>query len=336
MRFDKPNLMVQIKFGSHLYGTSTPASDLDIKGLHIPTARDILIQKIQPVINSNRSKGPKEKNTSEDVDYEYFSPGKYLALLAAGQTVALDMLFAPTSSYLDFPDIRWTRIKEFSRKILTKKTASFVGYCRNQAYKYGVKGDRVGAARLALDFLLNVEQSHGGSSKLGDVASEVFSFIAKHPDKSELLSHGIDIDSNDSEIPHLRICGRKAAFTASIKSAREIAQGLVNEYGDRALAAEMNNGVDWKGLSHAVRIASEAIEFLTTEHITFPRPEAAYLLDIKLGKVSPQIVGNHIDQLLVDVETALAQSKLPEGFDQSLIDNFIEEMHREIVLEVPR
>lgn len=336
MRFDKPNLMVQIKFGSHLYGTSTPASDLDIKGLHIPTARDILIQKIQPVINSNRSKGPKEKNTSEDVDYEYFSPGKYLALLAAGQTVALDMLFAPTSSYLDFPDIRWTRIKEFSRKILTKKTASFVGYCRNQAYKYGVKGDRVGAARLALDFLLNVEQSHGGSSKLGDVASEVFSFIAKHPDKSELLSHGIDIDSNDSEIPHLRICGRKAAFTASIKSAREIAQGLVNEYGDRALAAEMNNGVDWKGLSHAVRIASEAIEFLTTEHITFPRPEAAYLLDIKLGKVSPQIVGNHIDQLLVDVETALAQSKLPEGFDQSLIDNFIEEMHREIVLEAQR
>ena len=336
MRFDKPNLMVQIKFGSHLYGTSTPASDLDIKGLHIPTARDILIQKIQPVINSNRSKGPKEKNTSEDVDYEYFSPGKYLALLAAGQTVALDMLFAPESSYLSIPDIRWSKIKKFAPNILTKKTASFVGYCRNQAYKYGVKGDRVGAARLALDFLLKVEQSNGGSSKLGDVAHEVFDFIAKHPDKSELLSHGIDIDSNDSEIPHLRICGRKAAFTASIKSAREIAQGLVNEYGDRALAAEMNNGVDWKGLSHAVRIASEAIEFLTTEHITFPRPEAAYLLDIKLGKVSPQIVGNHIDQLLVDVETALAQSKLPEGFDQSLIDNFIEEMHREIVLEAPR
>lgn len=333
MGFDKSNLMVQIRFGSHLYGTSTPASDLDIKGLYIPTARDILIQKIQPVINSNRSKGPKEKNTSEDVDYEYFSPGKYLTLLAAGQTVALDMLFAPESSYLSVPDTRWSKIKEFAPNILTKKTASFVGYCRNQAYKYGVKGDRVGAARLALDFLLKLEQSVGGGSKLGDVATEIISFITEHADKSELLSYGTDIDSNGSEISHLRICGRKAVFTASIKSAREIAQGLVNEYGDRALAAEKNNGVDWKGLSHAVRIASEAIEFLSTEQITFPRPEAAYLLDIKLGKVSPQVVGNHIDQLLVDVETALAQSKLPDSFDQTLIDDFIAEMHREIVLE---
>jgi len=42
--------IVQIKFGSHLYGTETPASDLNIKGVCIPTAHDILLQNVQPVI----------------------------------------------------------------------------------------------------------------------------------------------------------------------------------------------------------------------------------------------------------------------------------------------
>lgn len=35
--------IVRIKFGSHLYGTDTPASDLDYKSVHIPDARDIIL-----------------------------------------------------------------------------------------------------------------------------------------------------------------------------------------------------------------------------------------------------------------------------------------------------
>jgi hypothetical protein len=34
-----PELIVQIKFGSHLYGTNTPTSDLEFKSVYIPTAR---------------------------------------------------------------------------------------------------------------------------------------------------------------------------------------------------------------------------------------------------------------------------------------------------------
>lgn len=92
--------IVEIKFGSHLYGTNTASSDLDIKGIYLPAKKDICLQRIQPVLATKRAKSPGEKNTSEDVDYELYSPGKYLALLAEGQTVALDMLFAPEGSLL--------------------------------------------------------------------------------------------------------------------------------------------------------------------------------------------------------------------------------------------
>ena len=46
-------------------------------------------------------------------------------------------------------------------------------------------------------------------------------------------------------VGHLEVCGRKMPFTSSIKSAREVVQRLVEEYGERALQAERNEGVDW-------------------------------------------------------------------------------------------
>ena len=50
------NLVVKMKFGSHLYGTSTPLSDIDYKAVYIPEARDIILQRIQGTIHTGRSK----------------------------------------------------------------------------------------------------------------------------------------------------------------------------------------------------------------------------------------------------------------------------------------
>jgi predicted nucleotidyltransferase len=97
-------LIVQIKFGSHLYGTSTPQSDLDVKGVYLPSARDVLLQQIRPMISDSRPKEHGEKNTADDIDREAYSLQRYLELLAQGQTVALDMLFAPDWAMMQPPD----------------------------------------------------------------------------------------------------------------------------------------------------------------------------------------------------------------------------------------
>jgi hypothetical protein len=87
-----------MRFGSHLYGTDTPLSDLDLKGVYMPPARDILLQRVKPVISVNPPKPAGQRNAPGDVDREYFSLQRYLGLLAEGQTMALDMLFAPESA----------------------------------------------------------------------------------------------------------------------------------------------------------------------------------------------------------------------------------------------
>ncbi len=137
--------IVKIKFGSHLYGTSTPESGLDIKAVYIPSASDILLQRINPVAAQHRLKQHGEKNTSSDTDFEAYSLQRYLELLAEGQTVALDMLFAPDSAMLEEPHGLWREIQSLSPQLLTRGATAFVRYCRQQANKYGIKGSRVAA-----------------------------------------------------------------------------------------------------------------------------------------------------------------------------------------------
>lgn len=82
--------ILRIQFGSHLYGTSTPASDLDFKSIYIPNARDILLGRVKGSISTKRPKLEGEKNFAGEVDEEAYSLQRFLGLVAEGQTVALD------------------------------------------------------------------------------------------------------------------------------------------------------------------------------------------------------------------------------------------------------
>ncbi len=327
LQSNKMRIIVQIKFGSHLYGTATPASDLDIKGVYTPTARDILLQEVRPAISLQKPKAYGEKNTSQDVDYELYSPRKFLDLLAAGQMIALEMLFAPADAMMTPPLNEWNAIKQLAPQILTKKAAAFVHYCQQQANKYGVKGLHIAAARIALKCLTEAESKYGSTAKLTVIADQLKELVKTN---KFLSINEVTVTTGD-KLLYFEVCGKKALFNASIKLARCMVEGLIANYGARALAAERNKGIDWKALSHAVRIGYEAIEFLNTGIITLPRPEAKYLINIKLGKIPFQQVSEEIVQLLLDVEAAATHSKLPDSFDQALIEDFILQLHREAV-----
>jgi hypothetical protein len=320
--------IVRIKFGSHLYGTATPQSDIDLKGVFLPSARDILLQRVKGSVSTKRAKAEGEKNFAGEIDEESYSLQRFLGLVAEGQTVALDMLFAPDWALEAVPAREWLAIRAATPRLLTRKSASFIGYCRQQANKYGIKGSRVAAARKALDFLTAALEEHGTVVKLGVVGDAVSAMAAE----TEHMAM-IDVPQvSGATIPHLDVCGRKMPFTATIKLAHGIMEALVREYGHRALKAEAQQGVDWKALSHAVRVGRQAIELLTTARVTFPLPDAAHILDIKLGRIPYQEVAADIEQLLVDVEAAAERSSLPDEPDHAWIADFVAEAHRKVVL----
>ena len=321
------NLILLTRFGSHLYGTNTENSDTDLKGVYIPNAEDILLGRIRASISQKRKKSEHEKNTAEDIDEEIYSLDKYLKLVSEGQTVSLDMLFSPKQYHLKNTYL-WDCLVENREKLLTKKAASFIGYCRTQANKYGIKGSRVAAARDTLAFLRVLDSTTmGAKAKLGEYSDKIESF-AKNKEFVEIIDIPL---ANGQEIRHLSVCDRKLPYTSSVGSAYHIIENIVNEYGTRALQAEKNESIDWKALSHAVRIGEQAIELFQTHFVEFPRKNAADLLKIKKGELPYKQVSEYIEELFVKVEDAAEKSTLPPSVDLKWIDNFIIDVYGEVV-----
>ena len=316
--------IVRIKFGSHLYGTNTPQSDLDYKSVHIPSPDDILLQRVKgSVCNKREKSGDGIKNVAGEVDEESYALQRYLGLLSEGQTVAIDMLFAPNP--METSGL-WQHIHANRHRLLTKKSAAFVGYCRTQANKYGIKGSRVAAAKQAMEFFGGQVTIHGTTAKVSEVESLLPSLVGDH---TQIIQQP---QSSDGTLGwFFECCNRKVGFNNTIKAAHEIYARIYENYGNRARLAQNNECVDWKALSHAVRVGQEAIELLTTGEITFPLKNAAEIMRIKQGLVAYDEVASQIEELLGSVDSASEISTLRETADHAFIDGLVCEVYSKAI-----
>ena len=322
--------IVRMLFGSYIYGTNLPTSDHDYKVVFLPTAKDIILNKTRDAYNESTKVDQRAKNTSEDVETEFFSFKKYMNLLIEGQTVALDMLFTPESFYLEEPHPVWKKIKENKHKFLHSGVSSFVGYCRQQANKYGIKGSRVASARAAVTLFTNLQEKYGAHAKLKDH----WDFIVETMSKEEHVEFLDDFMRGNPEfkVRMLSVCNRKVQEHITVKEALKIYKHIFDEYGQRALLAETNEGIDWKALMHAVRVTEEAKELLSTGHITFPRPEKDVLLQIRQGLMPYKDVADLIERGMQELEAIQENSVLPKEIDREFFEKFVYDTYLETIL----
>jgi len=320
------NKIVEIKFGSYLYGTNTPNSDLDFKGIYLPTAREICLEKVARNVSTSRPKREYEKNTKDDIDSEVFSLKEYLRLLCDGQTVALDMLFSPDSFQIFKGDEYhlFQTIYKNKDRLISKGILSFIGYARKQASKYGIKGSRVRAVKEIIDFL-TLHESTALISELDDKIA-ISGLLS-----NEFIKYVVDVDNNGTNIIYFEVCGRKFQQTNNVAYILGVLTKIYNGYGQRARQAEENDGIDWKALSHAVRVNYEGQELLRTGFIKFPCTNKQLLLDIKNGIIPYKEVETVIEQGLIDLEAAQANSILRDEPDLKWRDDFVYDVYSSIV-----
>lgn len=335
------NKIIEIKFGSHLYGTNTSDSDTDIKGIYLPTAREIVLGSYKQTIVTKRNKGHCERNTKDDVDTEFFSLDRFLELLVEGQTVALDVLFSPEfqsthirSNGTNVRDFSLWPIFENREKLLTRNVNAFVGYARQQAAKYGIKGSRMDALKRTRSYLNVIDDKNKKLeyydihiTNLIDDCNQLVS-LEKTPLVEVVMLKG---PKGLIDAPHLKVNGRAIPLHATVKYASEVVDKMLEGYGQRAHKAHLAGGVDWKALSHAVRVNGEALELLGTGSITFPRPDRELLIKIKLGQLPYEQVAELIEQGLADLCKAHEVSTLREVADQEWVDNFVYETYSKVV-----
>jgi predicted nucleotidyltransferase len=317
-------LIVFMKFGSHLYGMDTPESDTDYKGIYLPTEKQILEGDI-PKAASYKTKNTKEegvRNGKDDIDLQIFSLHYFLKLAMKGETVALDMLHAPSGWPIVGSDI-WDSIQRLRGKFYTKNLKSFVSYARKQAAKYGIKGSRLADIKKVMKFF--DRQIKVTSACIGQLEPKLKDVWDDLP-KGEHI-HKLDEDVMSAAM--YQVAGKKFGINAKLSYIYPILGLYYDQYGHRAKLAEENKGIDWKAVSHALRAAMQVSELLSTGSIQYPLRAAELLTEIKQGKRDyKRHVAPLLEMYMNQCDKLSGLSNYPEKCDREFWLKFLRQVVR--------
>jgi hypothetical protein len=314
---DNYELVYLTHFGSKLYGTESIESDTDLKGIFIPSINDVLLQKASD--NFSYSSGNKNsRNNSNDLDIELWSISKFFKLLTKGETGAIDLLFSmfrrDTIIYHDTSFIK--QIKDNYYIFLSKNFKAFIGYCMGQAQKYGIKGSRfseLGLIKSWWDDYIKITTD----AKVNFSVSNFFDSVEEKVDNLK-FSKMIKTDKGR----YFSILGKMHHDRISLEMFHKQLMSQYNSYGERTKKAL--EGVDYKALSHAVRVLYEMEELIDTKFIKFPLKNRDFIRAIKyndLHQYSLEDLFDMISLTIDEVQILIDKSTLPSKVNQKEIDD---------------
>ena len=315
-------ILVKAVAGSHLFGTNTEKSDKDYKGIYLPSSTEILLGDY-PASISQTTGDSKTKNNSSDIDVELYSYKKFLNMLSNGDTAALELLFTPDELIIE-KSPEWDRVRDSVKPLINKNISAMIGYIRSQVNKYGVRGSRMSDLEIVIKGLKQLDKKYP-HMKMKVCWEDVVNLVKdlKHC-QIEVLSNGEDA---------INILGKKFGHHTRIEVVCKSLSEYLDEYGHRSKEAKENNGLDFKAISHALRVCIQAEELLTTGKITLPHlgETQEMIMKYKLGNVTFEEFNDELNNRLLRIEDLVKSSKLPENKDIGYMNLLLEQMHYRIV-----
>jgi len=305
-------VIVKAIAGSHLFGTNSESSDMDYKGIYLPSAKDIVLGRGDSTINS--STGDKNtKNSKDDVDTEMYSLMKFGKMLKNGDTAAIELLFTPDEMIIESSQI-WNKIRMCRKLLLSENITAMVGYVRHQSNKYGIKGSRMGELNNIIKELKDITKDDTGLKlkhywdKLPPLDENFKYFnIIKLPVKK----------GSEETVNAIEVLGKKFNEHTPVSVMLKSLSDTYKQYGQRAREAKNNNGVDFKALSHALRVCYQAQDLLETGEITLPQANNSKLhliKDVKFGKLHYEKVAEILER---ELEVLEHLKRLPTSLRES-------------------
>ncbi len=309
-------LLLLAKSGSQLFGTATPKSDLDVKGVFLPSPESLYLQRAPQQFTENTNPSDSgTKNQADDVDVTVWSVQFWLKLLLRGDINAVSLLFSIThpDAVLEGSSLAFIeRLRNLEpRKILTKDLGGMMGFAHSQAIKYSEKGKHLRAVQIATEHLSKV------TGLVGEVAETIIGIVA-----NDKLARVITGGNGQKQ---LLILEKAFDYTAKADWAIKPLLELQERYGKRAKQALEDGGVDFKAFSHSLRVLEEMRLLHLQGRLTYPHEtEFAILLrDIKQGKLEYNVLVEMLDAKLEEVQNAETKSVLLEQADLEYADQFV-------------
>lgn len=219
---------------------------------------------------------------------------------------------------------------QLTKQYVHRNVNGMVGFAVKQTFDYVRRGERLNAAKQVLEVLQNTlkffettadtrfKKFDPNSIRL-DTVSHYIHPVSHFVEAQTVLDHvvretGLELGETKNQnkvMRTLKLNGREYLETTTLPHLIGAVEKLCEQYGERSTRASEVD-VDWKSLSHAVRVYQQVIELLETKFITFPRPNAKFLLDVKKGKHDLESVKRLLGKLDDRTNELLKKSDLPE------------------------
>lgn len=320
--------LFSVEFGSRLYGTQTEESDFDKKVIYFPGIDDLILGKPlkffkQRTDEYGRTIDSNVPMMARGEETEYIPIQVFVRDAIAGQTYAQELAYAVIGKYKDeVSPFAYNFVSDMVSQFKNAEVMAMVGFARKAVFDYCKRGERMNAAvslRNSLcalkDKILESQKVSGHTQLRLDTLFEGKPILDWAAEETGLQIGEIN---NNKIMRSLEMNGRSYGESTDLITLINALQKQIDKYGVRvSIAADVD--VDYKSISHAIRVYQQSIELLETGTITFPRPNAAFLLSVKQGKEDPEVVTNLLNELDELVQTKLETTTLPRKSQELVV-----------------
>jgi predicted nucleotidyltransferase len=333
-------LIYKVIVGSQAYGTNTPESDIDYKGVYIQDPLDILAFGYKPQIEVTK-------------DECYFEIRRFLELLQTANPTVLELLFTPEDCII-IKDPIMDLIFQHKEKFITKKCLkSFSGYAVDQikkargldkkmnwkgmtrkkpidfCYVVVVEGKTINLKKWLNDNSL--VQENCGLAKIDhfrDCYSLYYSNDVQYKGICKTNGNTIRLSSivkGDKMIAVMYY--NKDGYTVHCKKYKEYSIWKRERNTQRYVDIEGHNQqIDGKNLLHCRRLIDTAIDIGKTGNIQVRRPNAEYLISIRKGKVDLETIISDAERDIKELDILFKNSNLPTYVDSNFVNDLLKEI----------
>jgi predicted nucleotidyltransferase len=330
------------RFGSHAYGTNTPASDEDFKGFCVPPREYFL--------GFNKRF---EQAEGRDPDLVIYDVRKFMSLAADCNPSIIEMLWTDASDRLIVSDDALPILEARERFLSKKAKHTFCGYAVSQLKRirthrrwlmeppkepptraqFGLPERTV----IPKDQLLAAESEIKKVLESWDIDWEPFDVATRIQTQNKIAefmgmlmlpedslarraAHVIGYDEN-----FIALLDKERGYRARMHEWHQYQNWKATRNPARA-EIEAKHGYDCKHGYHLVRLMRMAREILETGKVIVKRPDREELLHIRNGGWSYDQIVEWAERQDKELDAVMASSKLPKSPDRAALDQVCQDV----------
>ena len=319
-------IILKIKAGSHLYGTNTPNSDKDYLGIYLNTKEELLgLQTSEELTQNIESKSENGRNTKNAVDCKFYELRKFCKLALKCNPTILEILFVNPENIIEITH-EGKELLSLKKEFLSKHLInSFMGYAFSQKKKAFIKSEnlqKIIDAYEKINLFLNDHTIY---------LYMTYKCISKNSHSNiPALNQYIEEFKNERDAEMIKVGDLIFPIDISIKKLREALKIRLDKVSWRKDNI-LQYGLDYKFMSHSVRLLLEGMEIIKTNNLILPLQYKELIKSIKLGKIENDKIIELMDKY-EDEFHLLKENNLPDNGNYKKINDFIISTYNDLLI----